>query len=164
MHTRASNSELVEPLPEPESTLNRRLRRRNRIVPFEQRNNPPQHPRVVYAPILDINYFRHFLITLQNLNSMDDETLWAADRVVARLSVLQFTISLRPQRNLLLKLEICSLKLRKFHLPANFVILEMGEDSKVPLSSEDLFFTLLMRIDVIDEILEEDFDALRRRK
>ncbi|GJR58644.1 hypothetical protein Tco_1500806 [Tanacetum coccineum] len=52
----------------------------------------------------------------------------------------------------------------KFIFPANFVILEMGEDSKVPLSSEDLFFTLLMRIDVIDEILEEDFDALRRRK
>ncbi|GJT91022.1 hypothetical protein Tco_1079867 [Tanacetum coccineum] len=83
MHTRASNSELVEPLPEPERTLNRRLRRRNRRVPFEQRNNPPQQPRVVYAPILDINYFRHFLVTLQNLNPMDDEPMWAADRVVA---------------------------------------------------------------------------------
>ncbi|GJY58300.1 reverse transcriptase domain-containing protein [Tanacetum coccineum] len=47
MHTRASNSELVEPLPEPERTLNRRLRQRNRIVSFDQRNNPPQHPRIV---------------------------------------------------------------------------------------------------------------------
>ncbi|GJV80947.1 reverse transcriptase domain-containing protein [Tanacetum coccineum] len=47
MHTRASNSELVEPLPEPERTLNRRLRRRNRRVLFEQRNNPPQHLRIV---------------------------------------------------------------------------------------------------------------------
>ncbi|GJW52994.1 hypothetical protein Tco_0097079 [Tanacetum coccineum] len=83
MHTRASNSELVEPLPKPERTLNRRLRRRNRRVPFGQRNNPPQHPRAVYAPILDINYFRHFLITLQNLKPMDDEPMWAADRVVA---------------------------------------------------------------------------------
>ncbi|GJU42959.1 reverse transcriptase domain-containing protein [Tanacetum coccineum] len=83
MHTRASNSELVEPLPECERTLNRSLHRRNRRVPFEQRNNPPQHPRVVYAPILDINYFRHFLITLQNHNPMDDEPMWAADRVVA---------------------------------------------------------------------------------
>ncbi|GKC43705.1 retrovirus-related pol polyprotein from transposon TNT 1-94 [Tanacetum coccineum] len=64
MHIRASNSELVEPLPEPICTLNRRLRRRNRRVPFEQRNNPPQHPRVVYLP-------------------MDDEPKWAADRVVA---------------------------------------------------------------------------------
>ncbi|GJW76662.1 DUF4219 domain-containing protein [Tanacetum coccineum] len=45
-------------------TLNRRLRRRNRRVPFEQRNNPPQHPRVVYPP-------------------MDDEPTWDADRVVA---------------------------------------------------------------------------------
>ncbi|GJU12525.1 reverse transcriptase domain-containing protein [Tanacetum coccineum] len=83
MHTRASNSELVEPLPESERTLNRRLRRRNRRVPFEQRNNPPQQPRIVYAPILDINYFHHFLVTLQNLNPMDDEPMWAADRVVA---------------------------------------------------------------------------------
>nr|GEW91137.1 reverse transcriptase domain-containing protein [Tanacetum cinerariifolium] len=82
MHTRASNSELVEPLPEPER-LNRRLHRRNRRVPFEQRNNPPQQPRVVYPPILDTNYFRHFLITLQNLNPMDDKPMWAADRVVA---------------------------------------------------------------------------------
>ncbi|GKB32453.1 hypothetical protein Tco_0871854 [Tanacetum coccineum] len=83
MHTRASNSEIVEPLPEPERTLNRRLRRRNRRVPFDQRNNPPQHPRFVYPPILDINYFCHFLITLQNLYPMDDKPMWAANRVVA---------------------------------------------------------------------------------
>ncbi|GJY39400.1 hypothetical protein Tco_0425764 [Tanacetum coccineum] len=83
MHTRASNSKLVEPLLEPERTLNRRLRRRSRRVPFEQRNNPPQQPRVVYAPILNLNYFRHFLVTFQNLKPMDDEPMWAADRLVA---------------------------------------------------------------------------------
>ncbi|GJW19289.1 reverse transcriptase domain-containing protein [Tanacetum coccineum] len=83
MHTRASNSELVEPLPEPERTLNRRLRRQNRRVPFNQRNNPPQNPRVVYPPILDINHFRHFLVILENLYPMDDEPMWAADHVVA---------------------------------------------------------------------------------
>ncbi|GJV26960.1 reverse transcriptase domain-containing protein [Tanacetum coccineum] len=63
MHTHASKSELFEPLPKPERTLNRRLHRRNRRVPFEQRNNPPQHPRIVYPPILNINYFCHFLDT-----------------------------------------------------------------------------------------------------
>ncbi|GJR19374.1 zinc knuckle CX2CX4HX4C containing protein [Tanacetum coccineum] len=83
MHTRASNSELVEPLLEPERTLNRRRRRRNRRVPFDQRNNPPKNPRIVYPPILDINHFRHFLVTLENLYPMDDEPMWAADRVVA---------------------------------------------------------------------------------
>ncbi|GJV35941.1 hypothetical protein Tco_1408418 [Tanacetum coccineum] len=83
MHTRASNSKLVEPLPEPERTLNQRLRRRNKRVPFEQRNDTPQNPRVVYPPILDINYFRRFLVTLENLNPMDDEPMWVADRVVA---------------------------------------------------------------------------------
>ncbi|GKE99118.1 hypothetical protein Tco_0022469 [Tanacetum coccineum] len=83
MHTCASNSELVEPLPKPERTLNRRLRRRNRRVPYDQRNNPPQHPRIVYQPILNINYFHHFLNILQNYDPMDDEPMWAADRVVA---------------------------------------------------------------------------------
>ncbi|GJU90001.1 hypothetical protein Tco_1302424 [Tanacetum coccineum] len=83
MHTRASKSELVEPLPEPERTLNRRLRRRNRKVPFNQRNYPPQHPRIVYPSILDINYFSHFLDILRNYVPMDDEPMWAADHVVA---------------------------------------------------------------------------------
>ncbi|GJX77597.1 hypothetical protein Tco_0324408 [Tanacetum coccineum] len=83
MHTRASNSELVKPLPEPERTLNRRLHRRNRRVPFNQRNNPPQNPRVIYLPILDINHFRHFLMILENHYLMDDEPMWTADHVVA---------------------------------------------------------------------------------
>ncbi|GJY19313.1 hypothetical protein Tco_0390804 [Tanacetum coccineum] len=83
MHTRASNAELVEPLPEPERTLNRRLRRQNRRVSFEQRNNPPQHLRVVYPPILNINYFHHFLNIIQNYDPIDDEPMWAADRVNA---------------------------------------------------------------------------------
>ncbi|GJV14531.1 retrovirus-related pol polyprotein from transposon TNT 1-94 [Tanacetum coccineum] len=83
MHTRASNYKLVEPLPEPERTLNRRLHRRNRRVPSDQRNNPLQHPRVVYPPILNINYFCYFLDILRNYDPMDDELMWAADRVVA---------------------------------------------------------------------------------
>ncbi|GKC05568.1 hypothetical protein Tco_0997178 [Tanacetum coccineum] len=83
MHTRASNSKLVEPLPEPERTLNRRLHRRNRRVPFDQRNKPPQHPRIAYPSILDINYFHHFLDILRNYDPMDDEHKWATDHVVA---------------------------------------------------------------------------------
>ncbi|GKD57479.1 hypothetical protein Tco_1290866, partial [Tanacetum coccineum] len=92
MHTRASNFELVKPLPEPESTLNRRLRRQNRRVPFNQRNNPPQNPRVVYPPILDINHFRHFLVILENLYPIDDEPMWAADHVVAPTPCSAITI------------------------------------------------------------------------
>ncbi|GJT94024.1 reverse transcriptase domain-containing protein [Tanacetum coccineum] len=83
MHTRASNSELVEPLAEPEQTLNRRLRRRNRRVPLERRDERPEHPRIIYPPVLDINYFRHFQNILENYNTMDDESMWAANRVVA---------------------------------------------------------------------------------
>ncbi|GJS68382.1 reverse transcriptase domain-containing protein [Tanacetum coccineum] len=83
MHTRASNSELVEPLPEPERILNRRRHRRNKRVPFDQRNNPPKNPRIVYPPILNINHFCHFLDTLENLFPMDDEPMRAVDRVVA---------------------------------------------------------------------------------
>ncbi|GJU77617.1 hypothetical protein Tco_1274687 [Tanacetum coccineum] len=83
MHTRTSNSELLEPLPEPECTLNQRLCPRNRRVPYNQRNNPPQHPRNVYPPILNINYFRHFLDILRNYDPMDDQPMWVVDRVVA---------------------------------------------------------------------------------
>ncbi|GKF09358.1 hypothetical protein Tco_0043582, partial [Tanacetum coccineum] len=83
MHTRASNSELFKPLSEPECTLNQRLRQRNIRVPFEQINEPPAQPKVVYALILDINNFCHFLDILENCNPMDDEPIWAADRVVA---------------------------------------------------------------------------------
>ncbi|GKD00440.1 hypothetical protein Tco_1170714, partial [Tanacetum coccineum] len=92
MHTRASNSELVEPLPEPERTLNRRLRRQNRRVPYSQRNNPPQNPRIDYPPILNINYFRHFLDILRNYNPIDDEPMWAADHVVAPTTGSAITI------------------------------------------------------------------------
>ncbi|GKB69468.1 reverse transcriptase domain-containing protein [Tanacetum coccineum] len=83
MHTRASNYELVKPLPEPECTLNRRLRRQNKRVPYDQRNNPPQHPRIVYPSILHINYFRNFLDILRNYDPMDDEPMWATEHVVA---------------------------------------------------------------------------------
>ncbi|GKD31170.1 hypothetical protein Tco_1241948 [Tanacetum coccineum] len=93
MHTRASSSKLVEPLPKPERTLNRRLRRQNKRVPFDQRNNPPQHPRIVYPPILNINYFCHFLDIVRNYDLMDDEPMWAADRVVAPTPGSAITIS-----------------------------------------------------------------------
>ncbi|GJT50536.1 hypothetical protein Tco_0976693 [Tanacetum coccineum] len=93
MHTRASNSELFEPLPKPERSLNRRLRRRNKRVSFKQRNEPPAQPKVVYAPILDINYFCYFLDILENYNLMDDELMWAADRVVAPTPRSAITIS-----------------------------------------------------------------------
>ncbi|GKB00465.1 hypothetical protein Tco_0828458 [Tanacetum coccineum] len=92
MHTRASNSELVEALPEPEHTPNQRLRRRNRRVPYDQRNNPPQNPRIVYPPILNIKYFSYFLDILRNYDPIDDEPMWAADHVVALTPGFAITI------------------------------------------------------------------------
>ncbi|GJX37523.1 reverse transcriptase domain-containing protein [Tanacetum coccineum] len=92
MHTHASNPELVKPLPEPERTLNQRLRRQNRKVPYDQRNNPPRHPRIVYPPVLNINYFRHFLDILRNYDPIDDEPMWVADHVVAPTPGFAITI------------------------------------------------------------------------
>ncbi|GJX37830.1 hypothetical protein Tco_0251133 [Tanacetum coccineum] len=92
MHTRASNSKLVEPLAEPERTLNRRLHRRNMRVPFEQRDERREHPIIIYPPVLDINYFRHFLDILENHNPIDDEPMWAFDRVVAPTPCFAITI------------------------------------------------------------------------
>nr|GEU29552.1 retrovirus-related Pol polyprotein from transposon TNT 1-94 [Tanacetum cinerariifolium] len=97
MHTRASNSELVEPLPEPERTLNRRLRRRNKRVSFEQTNEPHAQPRVVYSLILNINHFCHFLDILENYNPIDDEPMWVADHVVA--PTLGFAITIPETAN-----------------------------------------------------------------
>nr|GEU79368.1 putative ribonuclease H-like domain-containing protein [Tanacetum cinerariifolium] len=71
---------LTKPIDDKERTLWVELKRR---VPYDQRNNPPQHSRIVYPPILDINCFHHFLVTLENLYPMDDEPIWAVDRVVA---------------------------------------------------------------------------------
>ncbi|GJS04268.1 reverse transcriptase domain-containing protein [Tanacetum coccineum] len=50
---------------------------------LHQRNSLPQHPRIVYPPVLNINYFRYFLDILQNYDPLDDEPMWAADHVVA---------------------------------------------------------------------------------
>ncbi|GJV83690.1 reverse transcriptase domain-containing protein [Tanacetum coccineum] len=265
MHTRVSNYELVEPKPEPERTLNRRLRRRNRRVPFNQRNNPTQHPIIFYPPILNINYFRHFFDILQNYDPIDDEPMWAADRVVALTpgskiiipeTVNEFAIKgniikifyhglseitqqvlnaavggiflyKTPNQayqllkdKVLLKLDWAKNKktkstlkktvafadkvenilveVGKFTFPADFIILEMEEDSKVPLilgrpflhtadaviqvkqkklnlgvRTERMIFNIdsamkhsysndgtCFSINVIDEILKEDFDAL----
>ncbi|GJT67805.1 reverse transcriptase domain-containing protein [Tanacetum coccineum] len=59
------------------------LKGKSRRVPYSQRNNPPQNPRIVYPLILNINYFRHFLDILRNYDPMDDEPMWVADHVVA---------------------------------------------------------------------------------
>nr|GEX55011.1 hypothetical protein [Tanacetum cinerariifolium] len=69
----------IFPMPED----SRRTSSRNKRVPFERRDERPEHPRIIYPPILDINYFCHFLNILENYNPMDDEPMWAADRVVA---------------------------------------------------------------------------------
>ncbi|GJV17651.1 reverse transcriptase domain-containing protein [Tanacetum coccineum] len=54
-------------------------------------------------------------------------------------------------------------KLGKFTFPVDFIILEIEEDSKVPLILGKPFLhtaDTVIRIDVIDEIIEEAFDAL----
>ncbi|GKE98053.1 hypothetical protein Tco_0021404, partial [Tanacetum coccineum] len=50
---------------------------------IRSKNNPPQNPRIIYPPILNINYFLHFLDILRDYDPMDDEPMWAVDRVVA---------------------------------------------------------------------------------
>ncbi|GJX37073.1 hypothetical protein Tco_0250376 [Tanacetum coccineum] len=81
--TRAFVCDRLEPLSEPKRTLNRKLHQQNKRVPSKRRNERPEYPRVIYPPVLDINHFRHFLNILKIHNLMDDEPMWAADRVVA---------------------------------------------------------------------------------
>ncbi|GJW87718.1 hypothetical protein Tco_0163058 [Tanacetum coccineum] len=176
MHTRASNSKLVEPLPEPERTLNQRLRRRNRRVPFEQRNEPPTQLRVVYVPILNINYFCHFLDILENYNPIDDEPMWAADRVVALTPGFAITIpetanelAIKGNHLTLVKgnqfdgclssyCPVIRVKQKQINLGVGTerITFHMDSAMKHSYSNDDTCFS----INVIDEILEEDFDAL----
>nr|GEV44808.1 reverse transcriptase domain-containing protein [Tanacetum cinerariifolium] len=66
-------------------------------VPFERRDERPAQPRIVYLPILDINYFYHFLDILENYNQMDDEPIWDAEHVVS--PTLDFTITIHETAN-----------------------------------------------------------------
>nr|GEV46743.1 reverse transcriptase domain-containing protein [Tanacetum cinerariifolium] len=147
MHTRASKSKLIEPLPEPKCTMNQSLLRQNRRVPFDQRNNPPQHPRIVYPSIPNINYFCHFLDILRNYDPMDDEPMWAADRVVSPTPGPQSPF-LKPQMNLLFKYkELQSRTKQSTH--------DLDDDD-MPMSREKEANANFS----IDEILKEDVDAL----
>nr|GEX93459.1 hypothetical protein [Tanacetum cinerariifolium] len=143
-----------------------KLRRRNRRVPFEQRNNPPQHLRVVYPPIININYFHHFLDILQNYDLVDDEPMWATDCVVALILGFAITIpettnefAIKALFNRLLE------EIRTFSQHENESLTDAWLRMKEMLRNyhdhnlskdDDTCFS----IDVIDEILEEDFDAL----
>nr|GEU72986.1 reverse transcriptase domain-containing protein [Tanacetum cinerariifolium] len=155
MHIRASNSDLVEPLPEPECTLNRRRHRQNRRVPYDQRNNPPQHPRIFYPLILNINHFRHFLVTLENLYPIDGEPMWATDRVVA--STFGSTITISETANEF-AIKVIRVKQKQLNLGVGTerMIFNIDSAMKHSYSNDDTCFS----IDIIDEILEEDFDAL----
>ncbi|GJZ47244.1 putative ribonuclease H-like domain-containing protein [Tanacetum coccineum] len=62
------------------------------LVPYDQRNNPPQHQRIVYPTVLNIIYFCRFLDILRNYDPMDDEPMWVADHVFAPTSGSAITI------------------------------------------------------------------------
>ncbi|GKA98425.1 hypothetical protein Tco_0826362 [Tanacetum coccineum] len=70
-----------------------------------------------------------------------------------RLADRSFQYPIGIAKNMLV--EVC-----KFTFPMDFVILEMEEDNKVPLILGRPSYIPQMFIDVIDEIIEEDFDAL----
>ncbi|GJY61342.1 reverse transcriptase domain-containing protein [Tanacetum coccineum] len=128
---------------------------------------------------------------------MDDEPMWAADHVVAPTPGSAITIP-ETVNEFAIKAKNMLVEVGKFTFPADLVILEMEEDSKVSLilgrlflhtvdafirvkqkqlnlgvgtermifnidsamkhsySNDDTYFS----IDIIDEILEQDFDAL----
>ncbi|GJY39599.1 reverse transcriptase domain-containing protein [Tanacetum coccineum] len=63
---------------------------------------------------------------------MDDEPMWAADRVVASTPGSAITIP-ETANKFSIKAENMLVEVGKFTFLADFVILEMEEDSKVPL-------------------------------
>nr|GEV64772.1 reverse transcriptase domain-containing protein [Tanacetum cinerariifolium] len=135
-------------------------RRQNRKVPYDQRNNPPQHPRIIYSPFLDINHFRHFLVTLENLHPMDDEPMWAADRVVALTLGSAITIP-KTANEFAIKADLgASINLMPYSLYAK-LSLEILKPTKMSVRLADRSFQYPVRIaeNMLVEV-EQDFDAL----
>nr|GEZ01622.1 reverse transcriptase domain-containing protein [Tanacetum cinerariifolium] len=62
----------------------------------------------------------------------DDEPMWAADRVVALTPGLAITIP-ATAKEFEIKVENILVEVGKFTFHVDFVILEMEEDSRVPL-------------------------------
>ncbi|GKA34252.1 hypothetical protein Tco_0720681 [Tanacetum coccineum] len=98
MYTRASNSELVEPLPELERTLNRSdYQRRKEEFHTIKEYSAPQHLRNVYSVSFLTQYFLSLSAICLNYDPMDDEPMWAADHVVA--PTLGFAITIPKTAN-----------------------------------------------------------------
>lgn len=85
MHTLSAETEPISPLLERERTLNKR-KRNNKRVPFSQKDERPEQPRVHHTSVDDISNFRFFIKLIQIYDPMDDadnEPMWANDRIVA---------------------------------------------------------------------------------
>lgn len=85
MVTRSSNEELASPLSEPERTINQR-RKRNKRVPFSQKDLRPETPKEIVPSVDDLSLYRFFInfIKLHDpMDETDNEPMWANERNVA---------------------------------------------------------------------------------
>lgn len=85
MATQSSNAKLVSPLSEPERTINR-SRRRNKRVPFSQKDLKPKTPKEIVPAVDDLSLYRFFIKFIRLHDPMDEtdiEPIWANERTVA---------------------------------------------------------------------------------
>nr|GFA08560.1 reverse transcriptase domain-containing protein [Tanacetum cinerariifolium] len=123
---------------------------------------------MIYPPILDINHFCYFLVTLENIYPMDDEPMSAANRVIT--STPGFAITIPETANEFAikgnhlthvkgnQFDVIRVKRKQLNLRIRTerMIFNINSMMKHSYSNDDTCFS----INVIDEILEEDFDAL----
>ena len=79
MVTRSSNEELASPLSEPERTINQR-RKRNKWVPFSQKDLRPETPKEIVPSVDDLSLYRLFINFIKLHDPMveiDNELVWA---------------------------------------------------------------------------------------
>ncbi|GJS93243.1 hypothetical protein Tco_0800211 [Tanacetum coccineum] len=110
-----------------------------------------------YDPPVNPNDQQNDSETPINFDSDDEDDEPTPQPKPKNLKPLKETPTPKPYKP---KLKICSLKLVNLPFLPISLFSKWKKTVKFPLSWEDLFFTLPMHIDVIDEILEEDFDAL----
>ncbi|GJY36144.1 hypothetical protein Tco_0421522 [Tanacetum coccineum] len=115
-----------------------------------------KHPRGIFYPlVLNINYFRHFLDILRNYDPMDDEPIWAADNVVTLTPGSTITI-LETANEFSIKVIRVKQKQLNLGVGTERMIFNIDSAMKNSYLNDDTCFS----IDVIDEILEEELDAL----
>ncbi|GJU51513.1 hypothetical protein Tco_1221068 [Tanacetum coccineum] len=128
--------------------MNRRLHRRNRRVPFEERYNPPQHPRIAVDRVVALTPGSAItILKTANEFAIKGSSNSDTDKIMARMDAMTMKMDTHNSSQT---------KQLNIEVRTERMIFHIDSAMKHSYSNDDTCFN----IDVIGEILEEDFDDL----